>query len=375
MAARSASVTGFVLLLLLLPVPSSSSHVKLNLRGSVYPDGYIYATMKIGEPALEYNLDVDTGSTLTWVQCSVPKTLCNRQCHTWRQQHPLYHLVNLKKLVPSMDPLCVELVRHPGNPSDKRCGYNLDYVFESTEGYLIRDKFTFSSNEEIEFFYRRCGYNNYQPGLHGTSPVDGVLGLGRGSSVGLISQLMKENVITKDVISHCIRVGAGGFLSIGENMHSSVDTTWVDMGSDDGATYTYFDAESYKMTVNAVKASLHGSLVEFGDPAMHLCWKGPHIYRSVYEVKPLFKTLSLVFPQQATLEIPPENYLMISRLGNVCFAILPAAEYHSLGDNNLIGAVTMQDRIVIYDTEARKIGWAHDLCRTSEPESVIGSRL
>ncbi|TVU32716.1 hypothetical protein EJB05_24467, partial [Eragrostis curvula] len=371
--------------------------------------------MKIGEPALEYNLDVDTGSTLTWVQCSVPKTLCNRQCHTWPQQHKLYHLVNLNTLVPSMDPLCVELVRHPGNPNDKRCGYNLNYAAsESTQGYLIRDEFTFGSNARQTITFG-CGYNNHQPGLRGTSPVDGVLGLGRGSSVGLISQLMKDNVI-----SHCIRVGAGGFLSIGENMHSSVDITWVDMGSenngttgpslytfkkvgnghyaaalpaqlhfqgnlistkamtvvfDSGATYTYFDKGSYKMTVNAVKATLHGSLVEFGDPAMHLCWKGPHIYRSVYEVKPLFKTLSLEFPGQATLEIPPENYLMISRLGNVCFAILPAAEYHSLGDNNLIGAVTMQDRIVIYDTEARKIGWAHDLCRTSEPESVIGSRL
>ncbi|GJN19065.1 hypothetical protein PR202_gb06301 [Eleusine coracana subsp. coracana] len=84
MAARSASIASFVLLLLLVAVPSSSNlHVKFDLRGSVYPHGEIYAIMKIGAPALEYNLHVDTGSVLTWVQCTVPRpTYCKGPCNT-----------------------------------------------------------------------------------------------------------------------------------------------------------------------------------------------------------------------------------------------------------------------------------------------------
>ena len=39
---------------------------------------HIYVTIKIGEPAKEYNLDVDTGSILTWLQCHDPN--CRGDC-------------------------------------------------------------------------------------------------------------------------------------------------------------------------------------------------------------------------------------------------------------------------------------------------------
>ncbi|GJM90287.1 hypothetical protein PR202_ga06553 [Eleusine coracana subsp. coracana] len=223
MAARSASIASFVLLLLLLlvAVPSSSNHVKLDLHGNIYPDGEFYTTVKIGEQAKEYNLHVDTGSVLTWVQCSVPPGYCKGPCKKWQQPYDYYELIPAK----------------------------------------------------------------------------------------------------------------------------------------------------------VVKASLHRSLREVEDPAMELCWRGAGMFGSVYEVKPLFKTLALVFKKAnkiiSTLEIPPENYLIISGNGNVCFAIHPNPV---VGGMNVIGAVTMQDRIIIYDNEAKQIGWVHGPCGTeSEPE--ITSRL
>ncbi|KAG2598758.1 hypothetical protein PVAP13_5KG398200 [Panicum virgatum] len=135
MASRTASISS--VLLLLLVVPSSSSPViKFDLHGNIYPGGYIYVSMQIGDRL--YNLDVDTGSVLTWLQCHVPN--CKGPCKTWPQQHPLYNL-KLDKQVPSMDPLCVELLQHPGQPRHV-CEYNIGYADGQSDGFLIRDKFT-----------------------------------------------------------------------------------------------------------------------------------------------------------------------------------------------------------------------------------------
>ncbi|KAK3156081.1 hypothetical protein QOZ80_2AG0102610 [Eleusine coracana subsp. coracana] len=403
MAARSASIASFVLLLLLVAVPSSSNHVKLDLHGNIYPDGEFYTTVKIGEQAKEYNLHVDTGSVLTWVQCSVPPGYCKGPCKKWQQPYDYYELIPAK-VVRSTDPLCRMWLKHTGDPN-KGCSYKLGYSGgESSLGYLVHDMFPLRSNDHHVFAFG-CGYN--QEGVHEPSQVGGVLALGRdGSPVALTSQLKQQSVITKNVISHCFRARGGGFLFIGEVTHSSAGISWVALDRntgnghyspavqaalhfqgkpisnnlmkvvfDSGTTYTLFDREPYQMTVNAVKASLHRSLREVEDPAMELCWRGAGMFGSVYEVKPLFKTLALVFKKAnkiiSTLEIPPENYLIISGNGNVCFAIHPNPV---VGGMNVIGAVTMQDRIIIYDNEAKQIGWVHGPCGTeSEPE--ITSRL
>ncbi|CAO2203888.1 unnamed protein product [Urochloa humidicola] len=400
MASRTALITS--VLLLLLVVPSSSSNVKFDLHGNIYPGGYIYVSMKIGDQV--YNLDVDTGSILTWLQCHVPN--CQGPCKTWKQQHPLYQLKN-DKLVPSMDPLCVELLQHPGKPEDHTCAYNIRYAEEQSDGFLIRDKLTLpiarNAQHTISF---GCGYNqHFKPGQ--TLPVDGILGLGRGSAVNLAFQLKKENVIKKDVISHCISSKGGGFLFIGDYKLPNVEWDAMDrnvnnghyspavLGElcfkgkwisekpmkvlfDSGSAYTYFDKQPYKATEDEVIGSLHKSLTKVPDNYFKLCWKGTKKFKSVDDVKPLFKPIFLIFRRggvkgstTATLDIPPENYLIIKD-GNVCFGILH--EPSLLGENNLIGAITMQDRTVIYDNEEGQIGWVRDSCK-GKSESVIPSRL
>lgn len=53
---------------------------------------------------------------------------------------------------------------------------------------------------------------------------------------------------------------------------------------------------------------------EFDDPSLPVCWKGPKAFKSVKDVKKYFKTLALNFVngQRALLEVPPENYLIIT---------------------------------------------------------------
>ncbi|RLN34566.1 hypothetical protein C2845_PM03G25160 [Panicum miliaceum] len=196
MASTTASITRILplLLLLLLTVPSSSSYIKFDLHGNVYPVGHIYVTIKIGEPAKEYNLDVDTGSILTWLQCHDPN--CRGDCKKWRQPHPYYELTP-GKVLPRNDPLCREL--HPV-PGEQKCRYRIAYAHGNSKGLLIRDKLTLPSRNAQQSIAFGCGYD--QPGV--PAPVDGILAHGRGPSVTLISQLKRERAITKDLITHYI---------------------------------------------------------------------------------------------------------------------------------------------------------------------------
>nr|CAB3456278.1 unnamed protein product [Digitaria exilis] len=387
MASMTGSITSILplLLLVLLFVPSSSSHVKFDLKGNVYPEGHISVAIKIGDPAKEYYLDVDTGSILTWLQCHDPS------CR-WPQRHPLYQLTPGQPL-PRNDPLCQPGLRPV---PDQMCRYGIPYLGGHSNGLLIRDKFTLPSPHAQHSIAFGCGYDNVPTDQ---APVDGVLALGRSSPVNLVSQLKKEHVITKDVIAHCISTRGGGFLHIGDYEHFSSPITWVyidnkaqqghyspilganlHFGSsgdgtlisnhqikvifDSGSTFTYLDQQTYKRIEGKVLDTLHRSLREDHDNTLNLCWKGPNKFTSIFEVKPLFKPIFLVFgkgSQRRIMEIPPENYLIISQYGNVCFGILQLP----MGWKNtmLLGAITMQDRIVIYDNEGKgRVGWAHHSC-------------
>ncbi|TVU10860.1 hypothetical protein EJB05_44413, partial [Eragrostis curvula] len=376
MAAHMAAI--FVLLLL-LPVPSSSSHLTFKLNGHVYPGGYFYVTMEIGEKM--YNLDVDTGSVLTWVQCHVPD--CGRiNCNTWKQPQKLYELeAGSDKHVPGTDQLCRALHSEPAPSDEQRCGYSINYVVGSSHGFLIRDKFTLPIGRNVQKTIAfGCGYD--QSGEEQEQPVDGILGLGRGSPVSLISQLMKENIITKDVIAHCISADGGGFLHIGDYEHSSADGVRMNPKEKQGHYSPIVSAElnlkgtMIRNNMNVVTGSLGNSLTPVADTEFELCWKGSNKFKSVGEVKSFFKPIFLIFrfgKKKATFDIPPENYLFIKD-GTVCFGILDGSRYSALGNINVIGVISMQNRVLIYDNVGGKISWVPDSCKIKS-ESVITSRL
>lgn len=57
------------------------------------------------------------------------------------------------------------------------------------------------------------------------------------------------------------------------------------------------------------------SLTRVRDPALPVCWSGKEPFKSIGDVKGEFKPLQLAFIQgtsQAIMEIPPENYLIIT---------------------------------------------------------------
>ncbi|MCH90912.1 aspartic proteinase Asp1-like [Trifolium medium] len=59
--------------------------------------------------------------------------------------------------------------------------------------------------------------------------------------------------------------------------------------------------------------------------------------------------------------IPPEGYLIVTKHGNVCLGILDGTEV-GLGNLNIIGDISLQDKMVIYDNERQQIGWISSNC-------------
>jgi hypothetical protein len=410
--AMRAQVSGLLLLLLLLPlapVPSraatparsSSSTAVFQLHGDVYPTGHYYVAMSIGDPAKPYFLDVDTGSDLTWLQCDAPCQSCNKVPHT------LYRPVK-NKLVPCADSLCSALHSGQGSnkkcPSPKQCDYQIKYTDNASSiGVLITDNFSLplrnSSNVRPSLTFG-CGYDQ-QVGKNGAvkAVTDGLLGLGRGS-ITLLSQLKRQG-ITKNVLGHCLSTSGGGFLFFGDGMVPTSRVTWVPMapsssgnyyspGSailyfdrrplgvkamkvvfDSGSTYTYFASQPYQAVVSALKGGLSKSLKQVSDPSLPLCWKGQKAFKSVFDVKKEFKSLFLNFGsgKNAVMEIPPENYLIVTKNGNVCLGILDGTVAKL--SFNVIGDITMQDQMVIYDNEKTQMGWVRGSCRSAKSMSFL----
>ncbi|XP_015890858.3 aspartic proteinase Asp1 [Ziziphus jujuba] len=388
----------------MLPVEASSS-LELNrvgssvvfpVHGNVYPIGSYNVTLNIGQPPKPYFVDPDTGSDLTWLQCDAP---CRRCTET---HHPLYRPSN--DLVPCNDPLCESLhspLAH-GCDDPEQCDYEIDYADGgSSLGVLVRDAFSFnftSGSQQKPRLALGCGYDQ----LPGASdhPMDGVLGLGRGKA-SIVSQLSSQGLV-RNVVGHCFSGGGGGFLFFGDELYDSSRITWTPMSQDyskhyspgfaelilggkstglknlftvfdSGSSFTYLRSQAYQALTSWIKKELNGKPFKEAsdDRTLPLCWKGRKPFKSLRDVKKYFKSLALIFGNdgraKTKFELAPEAYLLISAKGNVCLGILDGTEA-GLQDFNVIGDISMQDKMVIYDNEKQVIGWVSANC-DQQPKS------
>ncbi|XP_028771297.1 aspartic proteinase Asp1 [Neltuma alba] len=366
------------------------SSIVFQVHGNVYPVGFYNVTLNIGQPPRPYFLDLDTGSDLTWLQCDAPCTHCSET------PHPLYSPSN--DLVPCDDPLCVSLHQSSRYNCDypDQCHYEIVYADQySTLGVLLKDVYHLNFTNGNQLKVRMglgCGYDQVFP-AYSYHAVDGVLGLGRGRA-SLISQLSSQGLL-RNVVGHCLSSYGGGYMFFGDVSESS-RVTWTPMSSGDskhysaggaellfggkatgvgnllaifdtGSSYTYFNFHAYQALISWLKKELHGKhLYEApDDQTVPICWHGRRPFRSINEVRKYFKPLALSFTtgrrSRAVFEIPPEAYLIISNLGNVCLGILNGSEV-GMGDVNLIGDISMLDKLMVYDNEKQLIGWSTANC-------------
>lgn len=369
------------------------SSVVFSMYGNVYPKGHYYVQLNVGSPPNgpnPYFLDPDTGSDLTWLQCDVPCVRCTEQ------PHPLYRPAN--DLVPCNDSLCTSL-HGPGErncDSPGQCDYDVQYADGgSSLGVLVRDLIHINLTNGIRASPRLaigCGYDQ----ILGTSfhKLDGILGLGSGQS-SIVSQLRSQGVV-KNVIGHCLSSQDGGFLFFGDSLYDPSRISWTAMYHgfskhyspgpaelildgkasrvrnlpvvfDSGSSYTYFNSVAYQALITLLHKDMSKTpLTEAQqDPTLPICWKGKKPFKNLSEVRKYFRPLELRFGNQrrvkTSFELPPESYLIISLKGSVCLGILNGTKA-GLQNLNVIGDISMQDAMIIYDNEKQVMGWAPANC-------------
>ncbi|KAG0565978.1 hypothetical protein KC19_7G028600 [Ceratodon purpureus] len=392
------------------------------VHGNIYPDGLYYMTLLLGSPPKLYFLDMDTGSDLTWLQCDAP---C-RNCAIG--PHGLYN-PRKAKMVDCRTPVCARVQQggaYECNGGVKQCDYDVEYADGSaTMGVLMEDTLTvFLSNGSRSQTKAiiGCGYD--QQGTLAKSPasVDGVIGLSS-SKVALPAQLAEKGII-KNVIGHCLAGGSnsGGYLFFGDELVPSWGMTWTPMMGkpemlgyqaslqsiryggealmlnvddtdlmkstssimfDSGTSFTYLVPQAYASVLSAVEmqAKKSGLLRIKSDTTLPYCWRGPSPFQSVTDVHKYFKTLTLDFGGRnwfatgSTLDLSPEGYLIVSTQGNVCLGILDASGA-SLEVKNIIGDISMQGYLVVYDNVRDRIGWIRRNChiRPTKPSSPVLSK-
>ncbi|KAI4320560.1 hypothetical protein MLD38_034028 [Melastoma candidum] len=367
------------------------SSIFLPLSGNVYPLGYYSVSVNIGRPPKAYDLDIDTGSDLTWVQCDVSCVGCTKR------RDLLYKPNN--NLVHCDDPLCAA-IRTPGSQPCKKatdqCDYEVEYADQgSSLGVLVNDFFLLRLTNGSNLISRvafGCGYNQHHTGPISPPPTAGVLGLGNGKA-SILSQLSNLGLI-QNVLGHCLSSRGGGFLFLGNDLVSPSKVAWTPVLSsssvknyltgpadviyngkptgvkglqvifDSGSSYTYLNSKAYQAILGQVKADMTGKpLKEVAeDNSLPICWKGAKPFKSISEIRAHFKPLVLSFTKsKVQLPLLPDAYLIVSKLGNACLGILNGAEVN-LGELNVIGDISMQDKVILYDNEQRQIGWATANC-------------
>lgn len=372
---------------------SVASSVVFQLVGNVFPKGYYQVTLSVGRPPRPYFLDIDTGSDLTWLQCDAPCVRCLPAPHS-------PYKPNKDNVVKKKDPICASLhspPNHPPHNPNDQCDYEVEYADHgSSLGVLVRDafpvKFTNGSSIAPPLVFG-CGYDQEVADARHAPYTDGILGLGNGKS-SLVSQMSSLGFI-RNVVGHCLSTQGGGFLFLGDDVVPSSGIVWTpivrsssekhySLGPvdvlfggqatgikglpiilDSGSTFTYFNSVAYNALLSTIKENINPKqLTEAAnDKSLPVCWKGPKPFRSIADASSYFKPLTLSFKQAKNiqLQLTPETYLIRTDQGNVCLGILNGAEV-GLGNVNIIGDISMLDKMVIYDNEKQQIGWVPSNC-------------
>ncbi|KAG7024745.1 Aspartic proteinase Asp1, partial [Cucurbita argyrosperma subsp. argyrosperma] len=256
-----------------------SSSIVFPVKGNVYPLGHFTASVNVGNPPKVFDLDIDTGSDVTWVQCDAPCTGCTLPRDKLYKPH--------NNVVRCGEPLCAALF-HQGkppcrNPNDQ-CDYQIEYADHgSSIGVLVKDLVPMKLANGTVIAPNLgfgCGYDQHNGGSQPPPSTGGVLGLG--NSKGTLASQISSLTHVRNVIGHCYSGHGGGFLFFGGDLVPSSGISWtpilhtsggryssgpadvffggkavgirgLTLTFDSGSSYTYFNSQVYGAILNTVR--------------------------------------------------------------------------------------------------------------------------
>jgi len=370
-------------------------HGTLPVGGSVH-DGYFYAELKLGTPPRPFNVIIDTGSTMTYVPCS----MC-QQCGP-NHQDPFFNPSHSStaSMLGCKDDFCD---RDRSNVCrDDKCYYALNYVEgSSSEGWLLQDMYLLPDNKTPMPVVFGC--ETSEDGQIYYQKADGLLGMGN-SQTALHSQLA-ENGSLDHVFSLCFGYPDGGAMVLGSAQLATdstmrytpmkptmgysffqVDITDMRLGNssinippeifsvgdgvimDSGTTVNYLPTVAYK----AFFAALEKALAALPYPPKlvnsdcDICWGG--LPEHFEELEGIFPTVELEFMGGVVLKLLPYRYLFRTGAKTYCLGVLDNGS-----DGTLIGGLAVRNMMVQYDVVRQRVGFAEADCQQIGKDAKDGN--
>lgn len=377
-----------------------------------YLVGLYFTRVKMGSPPREFNVQIDTGSDVLWVNCN--------SCNGCPQISGLGIELNFfdisssstASMVSCSDPICTSRIQTTAaecSSQSNQCGYKFQYGDGSgTTGYYVSDLLYFDTIWGNSFIANSSasvifGCSTYQSGdlTRGDRATDGIFGFGQ-QDLSVISQLSSRG-ITPKVFSHCLKGegNGGGILVLGEILEPSivysplvpsqphynlvlesiavsgqlllidpaVFATSNTQGTivDSGTTLAYLVEEAYNPFVSAITAAVLQSVTP-------LLSKGNQCYLVSSSINDIFPPVSLNFAGGASLVLRPEDYLM--HMGFTDGAAMWCIGFQKVQSRGItiLGDLVLKDKIFVYDLARQRIGWANYDCSLSVNVSVTSSK-
>ncbi|KAG8072174.1 hypothetical protein GUJ93_ZPchr0006g42930 [Zizania palustris] len=356
-------------------VADSLASVPLSPGTSVGVGNYV-TRIGLGTPATQYVMVVDTGSSLTWLQCSP----CVVSCH--RQSGPLFNpkTSSTYASVSCSAQQCNDLPSATLNPaacsSSNVCIYQASYGDSSfSVGYLSKDTVSFGANSQPNFYYG-CGQDN--EGLFGRSA--GLIGLAR-NKLSLLYQLAPSYGYS---FTYCLpSSSSSGYLSIGSyNPGQYSYTPMVSSSLDDSLYFIKLSGITVAGKPLSISSSEYSSLPTIIDSGTVITRLPTNVYSalskavagamkgtpsaSAYSIlDTCFKSqasqvrapaVTMAFSGGAVLNLSARNLLVDVDSSTTCLAFAPARSAA------IIGNTQQQTFSVVYDVKSNRIGFAAGGC-------------
>ncbi|OWM83602.1 aspartyl protease family protein At5g10770-like [Punica granatum] len=352
--------------------------------GQSIGSGNYFIKLGLGTPPKFYSMIMDTGSSLSWLQCEP----CTISCHP--QADPVFDPSASKtyKTSPCSSSECSLLkaatLNSPSCSRSGSCIYVASYGDNSISvGFLARDVLTLGPAGASPSFVFGCGQDN--EGLFGRAA--GIIGFAR-QSLSMLGQLSQK---FGNAFSYCLPASTGGgkgFLSIGIGSSGKVPYKFTPMLTDSQVRSLYFlslalikvggrplpvRAAEYKVrtiidsgtVITRLPGPIYSALSQAFKSIMSrkfasapsysildTCFKGSLKSGSVPPIQ-------LAFVGGAELVLNPENVLIDTEEGTTCLAFAGSS-----GDGGIaiIGNRQQQTFEVLYDVSSSRIGFAPGRC-------------
>ncbi|KAJ9184483.1 hypothetical protein P3X46_004203 [Hevea brasiliensis] len=361
--------------------PNSAS-VPLSPGLSIGSANY-YVKLGLGSPPKYYAMIIDTGSSLSWLQCQPCVVYCHSQVDPLFEPSASKTYKRLSCATPQCSSLKAATLNDPVCAANGACVYTASYGDASySMGYLSQDLLTLTPTQTLPQFTYGCGEDN--EGLFGRAA--GIIGLAR-DKLSMLGQLSTKYGYA---FSYCLPTATsissgGGFLSIGNISPSPYKFTPMIRNPQNPSLYflrlaaitvggrplgvapagyqvpTIIDSGT---VITRLPMSIYAPLKEAfvklmskryaqapGYSILDTCFKG--------SLKSLSATpgIQMIFQGGADLSLGAPNILLEADKGVTCLAFASSNQIAIIGNHQ------QQTYSIAYDIPASRIGFAPRGCR------------